>query len=98
MFFRNITLFRFNAAAAKAFDHDFDPLLANHCLKPCPSTSKETFGWASPFSPYDEEAAIFHHRIGHFVLLCLGREERVLPPAVINAEVNKQAASLEKEK
>ncbi len=83
MFFRNLTLFRFSPAVAKSLD-ELETALARRALRPCGPLESATRGFVSPFGP---ESAVLTHRIGHATLFTLGVEEKLLPAAVVNAEL-----------
>jgi recombination associated protein RdgC len=86
MFFRNLTLFRFSASAAKSLK-DLDAALAGQALRPCGPLEIATRGFVSPFGP-DSEA--LSHVVGKAILVTLGVEEKLLPAAVVNAELGKR--------
>jgi recombination associated protein RdgC len=83
MFFRNLTLFRFSPAVAKTLG-DLESALADHALRPCGPLESVTRGFVSPFGP---ESGVLSHRVGHATLFTLGSEEKLLPAAVVNAEL-----------
>ena len=83
MFFRNLTLFRFSAAVAKSLK-DLDDGLARHILRPCGPLEVATRGFVSPFGP---DSAVLSHTVGKATLVTLGTEEKLLPAAVVNAEL-----------
>jgi recombination associated protein RdgC len=83
MFFRNLTLFRFSSEVAKSLG-DLESILAEHVLRPCGPLESVTRGFVSPFGP---ESEVLTHTIGHVTLFTLGREEKLLPAAVVNAEL-----------
>ncbi|MGH8215210.1 MAG: recombination-associated protein RdgC [Rhodanobacteraceae bacterium] len=83
MFFRNLTLFRFSAAVAKSLK-DLDGGLARHTLRPCGPLEVATRGFVSPFGPDSE---VLTHTVGKATLVTLGIEEKLLPAAVVNAEL-----------
>ncbi|MGH8126532.1 MAG: recombination-associated protein RdgC, partial [Rhodanobacteraceae bacterium] len=86
MFFRNLTLFRFSASVAKSLK-DLDTALAGHALRACGPLEAATHGFVSPFGP-DSEA--LSHTVGRATLVTLGGEEKLLPAAVVNAELGKR--------
>ncbi|HET9819487.1 MAG TPA: recombination-associated protein RdgC [Rhodanobacteraceae bacterium] len=86
MFFRNLTLFRFSSSTAKSLAK-LDGALATHALRPCGPLEVATRGFVSPFGP-DSEA--LSHTIGKATLVTLGIEEKLLPAAVVNAELGKR--------
>jgi recombination associated protein RdgC len=83
MFFRNLTLFRFSASAAKSLK-DLDAALADHVLRACGPLEVATRGFVSPFGPDSE---VLSHAVGKATLVTLGTEEKLLPAAVVNAEL-----------
>ncbi|HEX7128995.1 MAG TPA: recombination-associated protein RdgC [Rhodanobacteraceae bacterium] len=83
MFFRNLTLFRFSPEVAGSLA-ELETVLAGHALRPCGPLESVTRGFVSPFGP---ESEVLAHRIGAFALFTLGTEEKLLPAAVVNAEL-----------
>ncbi len=86
MFFRNLTLFRFSSAVAQSLG-DLGPALAARALRPCGPLEAATHGFVSPFGP---ESEVLAHTVGHATLVTLGGEEKLLPAAVVNAELGKR--------
>ncbi len=86
MFFRNLTLFRFSPSVASALD-GLEPALAAHALRPCGPLEVATRGFVSPFGPDSE---VLSHTVGKATLVTLGSEEKLLPAAVVNAELGKR--------
>jgi len=81
MFFRNLTLFRFPTSINDSFEN-LDEQLAEHVLKPVGALELSSRGFVSPFGRGD---AALHHRVGDFLLLTLGSEDKLLPSSVVNA-------------
>lgn len=86
MFFRNLTLFRFSPSVAQSLT-DLDDALAARALRPCGALEIATRGFVSPFGPDSEPLT---HTVGNATLLTLGIEEKLLPTAVVNAELGKR--------
>ncbi|HEX5960003.1 MAG TPA: recombination-associated protein RdgC [Rhodanobacteraceae bacterium] len=86
MFFRNLTLFRFAASATKPLK-DLDSALAAHALRACGPLEIASHGFVSPFGP---DSDVLSHSIGKATLVTLGSEEKLLPAAVVNAELGKR--------
>jgi recombination associated protein RdgC len=86
MFFRNLTLFRFSPAVAQSLG-DLDAALAARALRPCGPLEAATHGFVSPFGP---ESEALSHTVGGATLVTLGGEEKLLPAAVVNAELGKR--------
>ena len=91
MFFRNLSLFRFNPSLKKSFD-DIDDALAECALKPVGPLEQMSRGFVSPFG---RDQPALSHRVGPALWLTLGGEDRLLPSSVINDEVQRKLAQLE---
>lgn len=61
-------------------------------LKPCPPHARFTYGWVPPF----EQELI--HEVAGCVMICLGKEERILPRTVIQRHLNEKIKALETER
>jgi len=83
MFFRNLTLFRFSSPVAETLA-GLEASLAAHALRPCGPLESVTRGFVSPFGP---ESEVLTHKIRDATLFTLGSEEKLLPAAVVNAEL-----------
>ena len=83
MFFKNLTLFRFPEATAKAIKK-LDTALDAKRLRPCGPMELSTRGFISPFGRDSEELT---HQIGAFMLVTIGGEDRLLPSVVVNEEL-----------
>ena len=83
MFFRNLTLFRFSPSVAQSLS-DLESALARRRLRPCGPLKTVSRGFVSPFGPDGEVLTL---TLGHASLFTLGAEEKLLPAAVVNAEL-----------
>lgn len=85
MWFNNALLFRYE------FDMSVDigTLLAEEALKPCPPHARFTFGW---LPVYDD---CFAQEVAGATLICMGKEERVLPRSVIHREMEERVSAQE---
>lgn len=68
---------------------DFAALLEEERLKPCPPHARFTYGWLPAFA--DELV----QEVAGSALICLGKEERVLPRGVINKILGERILALE---
>jgi recombination associated protein RdgC len=91
MFFRNLTLFRFNPVLKKAFD-SIDDALAECALKPVGPLEQMSRGFVSPFG---RDQPALSHRVGPALWLTLGGEDRLLPSSVVNDEIARRLAQAE---
>lgn len=82
MWFNNALIFHYE------FDKtvDMGALLAEEVLKPCPPHARFTYGW---LPVYDD---CFAHEVAGATLICMGKEERVLPRSVISREIEERAS------
>lgn len=86
MFFRNLTLFRFSPSAALSLNRDYAEL-AHHQLRSPGPLEVATVGFVSPYGP---DSKVLLRTDDAFQWFALGREEKVLPSAVVNAELDKR--------
>lgn len=68
---------------------DITSLLAEEALKPCPPHARFIYGWLPLFA--DELV----HEVAGSSLICLGKEERILPRGVINRMLAERIQTLE---
>ncbi|HXH01208.1 MAG TPA: recombination-associated protein RdgC [Xanthomonadaceae bacterium] len=98
MFFRNLSMFRFPAATAL---DALDAQLQRHRLKPVAGHEPLSRGFVAPLgeAAVEDDAATetaLTHRIDRSLWLTLGMEERLLPPAVIDDQLGRRLAALER--
>jgi len=86
MFFRNLTLFRFSPAVAATLA-DLESALAAHPLRPCGPLELATQGFVPPLGA---AATALTHSAQGCVLFHAGSEDKLLPAAVVNAELGRR--------
>ncbi len=88
MWFNNALVYSYQ------FNQSLDdlPALEQDQLKPCPAHARFTYGWVSPF---DQGLT---HSVAGCTLICLGKEERILPRNVIQRHVTEKVKALETER
>ncbi|MBZ3927645.1 recombination-associated protein RdgC [Xanthomonas citri] len=91
MFFRNLTMFRFPTSLDLSA---VEELLPQFVLKPVGALEMSSRGFVSPFGR--EEAEQLSHRIGDFLWLAVGGQDKMLPGAVINDALEQKCAEIEK--
>jgi recombination associated protein RdgC len=89
MFFRNLTFFRF--AASLSFD-SLESQLQQCVLKPVGPLELSNRGFVPPM---DRASETLTHRVDDAIWLTVGGENRMLPTAVVNAELEKRLAAVE---
>jgi recombination associated protein RdgC len=93
MFFRNLTVFRFDPALKKAFD-DIEGTLDEFRLKPVGPVEPMSRGFVSPFG---RDRPALSHRVGPGLWLTLGGEDRLLPSSVVNDELQRKLVQMEEQ-
>ncbi|MBS0217867.1 MAG: recombination-associated protein RdgC [Proteobacteria bacterium] len=96
MFFRNLTLFRFPASVSFA---DIDERLHETALKPVGPLELSSRGFIPPFGNAAENGnsddVAYLHQIERSIWLAVGGEDRLLPSAVVNDQLQKKIAEFE---
>ncbi len=94
MFFRNLTLFRFSPAVAADLDR-LDEALGEHRLRACGSLEMFTRGFVPPVGRGDGEPLT--HTVKQCTLFTVGGEDKLLPAAVINDELQRKVQKIAEE-
>jgi recombination associated protein RdgC len=94
MFFRNLTLFRFSPAVADDLKR-LDEALGEHRLRPCGPLEMFTKGFVPPVGRGDE--APLTHAVKHCTWLTVGGEDKLLPAAVVNDELQRKVRKIAEE-
>ena len=92
MWFKNARLFQLN----EDFTLDaeaFSAALQTDALKACAPMEAMSKGWVSPFG---EDSELFVLQSGDALLFTMGMEEKVLPAAVVNHQLQQQLSTLQK--
>jgi recombination associated protein RdgC len=86
MFYRNLTLFRFNTnpGYAAQIAEILPDVIGLNKLKPVGPLELSSHGWVSPFGAGSDEMLL---PSGRFVGLTLGFEEKLLPGSVVNKQL-----------
>ncbi len=90
MWFKNLAVYRFT----ETFTHSVEELeekLADKRFHPCGKQDISRYGWTPPLSSAESLA----YASGGFIMLCVKKEEKVLPAAVINEMLQEKVAELE---
>lgn len=93
MWFKNLSLFRFTEPFSINAD-DLAEKLETLRFRPCGGHEQSTIGWTAPLGK--PESTLVHQINGH-MMLCLKKQERVLPTAVINELIQDKAAEAEEQ-
>ena len=93
MWFKNLLIYRFT----KPFDttaEQLDELLSAHTFAPCGSQDKVKLGWVPPVG--DSGAPLVHATAGN-MMMCLQRQEKVLPASVVNEFLADKVAEIKEQ-
>jgi recombination associated protein RdgC len=71
---------------------DLNELLSEEALKPCPPHARFTYGWV----PNTQNS--FAYEIAECSIICLGKEERILPRTVIQKHLSEKILELERQR
>jgi recombination associated protein RdgC len=91
MFFRNLTLFRFSPAVADDLQR-LEEALGEHRLRPCGPLEMFTKGFVAPVGRGDD--APLTHAVKHCTWLTVGGEDKLLPAAVVNEELQRKVRKI----
>lgn len=92
MWFKNILFYRFT----KPFELTSDALessLAENPFKPCGPQDTYQLGWSTPLAKAEQ----YVHVTGAFWMICLQKQERILPSSVINEQVQEKVNEIEEQ-
>lgn len=95
MWFKNIKAFQLTQPLSLD-DDDLERMLSEHAFRPCGSQDMATMGFASPFSQAGKSGTMFHC-VQQRYWITLKKQEKILPAAVINAELEEMVAKIEME-
>ena len=85
MWFNNATIYHYEHTK----DLNISAALVELALKPCPPHARFIYGWAPVFN------TAFTREVAGCTLVCLGKEERVLPRSVVNRVLTERVLQLE---
>ncbi len=89
--FKNARIFRLETP----FTHStaaLEDALGARRFRPCGPLETATLGWTAPLG---EDTAALAHGVGHCLLLCLRKQERLLPAAAVAEAVEERATEIE---
>ena len=92
MWFKNLKLYALTQTLDIA-EQDLEDKLAEFSFRPCGSQDLATMGFSSPFN---NGKSLIHSAAGR-IWLTLKKQERILPAAVVNAELAEKVAQIEAE-
>lgn len=93
MWFKNARLFRFTKSF-EASPERLEEKLADAAFKPCGSHDTMRLGWVPPLGRMSEQ---FVHAANGYYLICLRKEEKLLPAQVVKEAVMERVEQIELE-
>jgi len=93
MWFKNLSPFRFTEPFTLNADELAEKLEAMR-FRPCGAHETSSFGWTAPLGKAGQSLV---HASNGYMMLCVKKEERVLPTAVINEMIQEKAAEAEEQ-
>lgn len=91
MWFKNLQIYRFS----EPFELDAESLnavLADYPFTPCGSQDMSRCGWTPPLGRYAESLV---HAANGFIMICLKRQDKLLPPAVVSEVLEDRVIEIE---
>ncbi|KAF3978415.1 MAG: recombination-associated protein RdgC [Methylococcales symbiont of Iophon sp. n. MRB-2018] len=93
MWFKNLALYRFTEPFALTGNELADKLSEKR-FQPCAKHDEFSQGWTSPVNHTVENLT---HQVNGFIMLCLKKEEKVIPTAVINEMLQEKITEIEEQ-
>lgn len=93
MIFKNARLFRFTRPAHIAPER-LNEILQEDSFKPCGPQESSRMGWVPPMGKLSEQLV---HAANGFMLMCLQRQDKLLPAPVVNDYVAERVDAIEHE-
>lgn len=91
MWFKNLLLYRFTAP----FEHDqeqLEAMLDKEAFHPCGRNEQSRSGWVAPMGELSEMRS---HSANNCLMLCLRKEEKILPAGVIREKLDEKVKEIE---
>ena len=91
MWFKNLQVYRFT----KPFELSSEELndqLQEKAFQPCGSQDLSRYGWVPPLGRHGTE---YVHFCGGYIMICAKRQDKVLPAAVINEQLEEQVTAIQ---
>lgn len=95
MWFKNLKVYHLTQPLVLK-DEELEKALDEHSFRPCGNQELATMGFTSPFSAFGQSGMSFHQASLRY-WITLKKQERLLPAAVVNAELAEKVAKIEAE-
>ncbi len=93
MWFKNLSIFRLTEVFTLTSE-ELDQKLEALTFRPCGSHEEFTFGWTPPLGKASQSLV---HKTNGYMMLCVKKEERVLPASVLNEMLQEKIAEQEEQ-
>jgi recombination associated protein RdgC len=93
MWFKNLRAYRLTSPFELSAEQ-LEEQLASGVFQPCPKSQALSIGWAPPLG---EQSELLVHAANGRYLLCLKREEKILPSTVVREQLEEKVALIESE-
>lgn len=93
MWFKNLQIFRLTKDFQET-EESLNEKLESFSFKPCQKQQNQSSGWVPP-APTDKDRLI--HSCNQNLLLCLKKQEKILPSSVINEKLNEKVSVIEEQ-
>lgn len=91
MWFKNLRAYRLTYDTGLTADSLEDALTENE-FEPCGKVDRERAGWVPPIAA---GGTMLTHTVGDCTMICLRKQEKVMPPAAINEQLEVRVAEFE---
>ena len=91
MWFKNLQVYHFTKPVELTHEQ-LNDLLSQQAFVPCGSQDLNRSGWAPPLGRHGSE---FVHSASGYMMVCLKRQDKLLPSSVINEELEEKALAIE---
>lgn len=90
MWFKNLLIYRFTKPFTQS-PEELDLILTEKAFKPCGSQEMSSRGWVSPIGT---DGSLLVHAANGYIMVCLQRQDKVLPAAVVNEAMEEKIAEI----
>lgn len=90
MWFKNLRIYRLIENIKKT-PEELNQALAALEFQPCGSTEQVKYGWTPPLGRHGTE---YVHAANGFIMICAKRQEKVLPPSIINEVLEEKVSEI----
>ncbi|MCP4283307.1 MAG: recombination-associated protein RdgC [Gammaproteobacteria bacterium] len=91
MWFRNLQIYQLSSPFELSPEALHDKLSAKPSRE-CGNMELASYGWEAPLGRHGE---LLTHAVSHCTMICMRREEKVLPAAVVNQQLSQRISDLE---